>query len=101
MSADPAPPLSDAEQKSRALDVILEAWDRALRDGVAPEYLASTAIFAALTDMIDIFGAEPVAEMCAGLPARVRAGEFSLGGGQDAGVAAASDQGPASAPGRG
>lgn len=71
-------PLSEADQKARALDLILDAWDAALKDGVAPELLASTAIFAALTDMVDLYGPEPVAEMCAGLPARVRAGEFTL-----------------------
>jgi hypothetical protein len=71
-------PLSDDEQKALALDAILEAWDTALSHGVEPEMLASTAIFAALTDMVDIYGTEAVAEMCAGLPDRVRRGEFTF-----------------------
>ncbi len=70
--------LTEAEQKSIALDLILQAWDEALRQGVAPEMLASTAVFAALADMIDIHGETAVAQFCADLPARVRAGEFSL-----------------------
>lgn len=72
------PPLTEAEQKAVALDILLDAWDAALARGVAPELLASTAIFAALTDMIDGHGAEAVAEFCASLPDRVRAGEFTL-----------------------
>lgn len=72
------PNLSETDQKARALDLILEAWETALKEGVEPEMLASTAIFAALSDMVDLYGAEPVAQMCEGLPARVRAGEFTL-----------------------
>jgi len=65
-------------QKALALDLILDAWDKALTKGVEPEMLASVAIYAALADMVDNYGVEPVAEMCEELPARVRAGEFTL-----------------------
>lgn len=78
----PLPQLSDGEQKTAALEAILEAWDHALARGVAPEMLASTAIFAALTDMVDIHGEDAVAMFCADLPARVRKGEFSFTEGQ-------------------
>lgn len=74
----PPPPLSDDAQKSLALDLLLNAWDAALAKGVAPELLASTAVFAALTDMVDMHGAEAVAAFCEGLPTRVRAGEFTM-----------------------
>jgi hypothetical protein len=70
--------LSDEAQKTLALDLLLTAWDDALARGVAPEMLASTAIFAALADMVDIHGEAAVAQFCSDLPARVRAGEFSL-----------------------
>ncbi|MEM8920221.1 MAG: hypothetical protein AAGB25_02565 [Pseudomonadota bacterium] len=66
------------EDKAKALQHIVDAWERALAEGVSPEALASTAIFAALTDMIDIHGAEAVAQFCDGLGDRVRAGEFTL-----------------------
>jgi len=65
-------------QKKRALELVLDAWDRALADGVAPEMLASVAIYAALVDMIDRHGVEPVAELCRTLPDRVLRGEFTL-----------------------
>ncbi len=66
------------EQKSVALELLLDAWDDAVNQGVAPELVASSAIFAALSDMIDMYGEEPVAEMASGLPERIRRGEFSM-----------------------
>lgn len=68
----------EAAQKRVALGLLLDAWDEALRRGVAPELLATTAIFAALTDMVDIHGEVAVAEMMTALPDRIRAGEFTL-----------------------
>lgn len=68
----------EAEQKARALDLVLDAWDKALRDGVEPEVLASVAMYAALVDMVDRFSEEAVADFCATLPERVRNGEFTL-----------------------
>ncbi|MGE0596151.1 MAG: hypothetical protein AB7P07_07295 [Hyphomonadaceae bacterium] len=66
------------QQKALALDLMLDAWDKALAQGVEPEVLASVGIYAALVDMVDRFGAENVADFCATLPERVRNGEFTL-----------------------
>jgi len=74
----PSETLTDDAQKAIALDLLLHAWEDALRQGVAPEMLASTAVFAALADMVDLHGEAAVAQFCSELPARVRAGEFSL-----------------------
>lgn len=74
------------DQKARALDLILDAWDKALSEKVEPDVLASVAIYAALVDMIDRYGADSIAEFCASLPERVRRGEFTLkeeGGAED------------------
>lgn len=68
----------DPENKGRALELILNAWDQALSEGVAPEVVASVAIYAALADMVDRFGESAVADFCATLPARTRNGEFTL-----------------------
>lgn len=70
--------MSEAEQKKLALEAIVAAWEQSLSKGVSAELLASTAIFAALTDMIDLHGEEAVADMCATLSERVRSGEFTL-----------------------
>lgn len=72
------PLLPEDEQKRLALREILEAWDSAVEQGVSPEIVASSAIFSALTDMIDHYGEETVAEMVAEWPDRIRDGEFTL-----------------------
>lgn len=77
MSQTP-PTRSQADQKRIALELLLKAWDTALQDGVEPDLLASTAIFAALTDMVDIHGSEAVANLMETLPDRIRSGEFTL-----------------------
>ena len=71
-------PLPEDEQKQLALRIILEAWEDALSQGVSAEMVASSAIFAALTDMIEHNGEEPVAEMVAEWPDRIRNSEFTL-----------------------
>lgn len=70
--------VDDSAQKRRALELVLDAWDRAIGDGCEPEVIASVAIYAALADMVDRYGEEAVAEFCATLPGRARGGEFTL-----------------------
>jgi hypothetical protein len=70
--------VTDEDAKRLALRLILEAWDAARGQGVKPELLASAAMFAALTDMVDLFGETPVAQFCEDLPDRVLRGEFTL-----------------------
>ncbi len=66
------------KQKSMALEMLLDAWDEAVSSGVDPELVAFSAMFAALTDMVDTYGEEPVADMASALPDRIRRGEFSM-----------------------
>lgn len=68
----------DPDLKGRALQLILDAWDKALAEGAEPEVVASVAIYAALADMVDRYGEAAVAEFCATLPERARRGEFTL-----------------------
>ena len=68
----------DPEKKARALELILDAWDRAVSEGADAEVVASVAIYAALADMVDRYGEDAVADFCATLPERVRRGEFTL-----------------------
>lgn len=70
--------MTGLDSKSRALELIIDAWETALGEGADPDIVASVAIYAALADMVDRYGAEAVAEFCAALPERVRAGEFTL-----------------------
>jgi hypothetical protein len=69
---------SDNLQKEAALSYILDAWEEALIDGIEPEMLANAALFAALADLITIFGEDAVAKMANGLARRISHGEFTL-----------------------
>jgi len=77
-TAKTVPQRTANEAKHLALRYILDAWEEAIYEGLDPDAIATAAIFAALSDMIAIYGDEPVAVMCERLPERVRAGEFTL-----------------------
>jgi hypothetical protein len=70
-------PTSEA-QKQEALRYILDAWEEALHDGIEPEMLANAALYAALADLIDVYGEDAVAKMTSGLSRRIHHGEFTL-----------------------
>ncbi len=74
--------LNKSQQKETALDMILSAWDMALRKGCSSENIATSAIFAALADLIDVYGEDIVCEMATRLPERIARGEFSMREGQ-------------------
>ena len=78
LTEKPASMRVSADAKHQALQYILDAWQEAVYEGVDSDALATAAIFAALSDMIASYGDEPVAVMCERLPARIRAGEFTL-----------------------
>jgi hypothetical protein len=65
-------------QRHAALRYILDAWEEALSDGIEPEMLANAALFAALADLIDVYGEDAVAKMTSGLWRRIHHGEFTL-----------------------
>ncbi len=79
LDTKPVTALPAQEAKQVALRYILEAWEEAMYDGLEPDAIATAAIFAALSDMIAAYGEEPVAQMCARLPERIRHGEFTVG----------------------
>jgi hypothetical protein len=68
----------DSTQKQDALRYILDAWEEALHDGIEPEMLANAALFAALADLITVYGEDAVAKMTAGLSCRIQHGEFTI-----------------------
>lgn len=78
-SARPTSRSSENEaQKQAALRFILDAWEEALHDGIEPEMLANAALFAALADLIGVYGEDAVAKMSSGLSRRIHHGEFTL-----------------------
>lgn len=70
--------LEDDDQRQAALRYILDAWEEALHDGIEPEMLANAALFAALADLISLYGEDAVAKMAGGLSRRIHHGEFTL-----------------------
>ena len=74
----PLQSLGGEAQKFAALRYILEAWEEALDDGIEPKMLANAALFAALADLIDVYGENAVAKMTTGLSRRINQGEFTL-----------------------
>lgn len=68
----------ESAAKARALQLVLDAWDKALSEEIDPDLIASVAMYATLADMVDRYGADTVAEFCASLPERVRNNEFTL-----------------------
>ncbi|MBN9432026.1 MAG: hypothetical protein J0I45_06270 [Bosea sp.] len=67
-----------AEQKRAALAYLTEAWDEAVAEGIEPDIMAHAALFASLSDLIDTYGEDAVAELAVSLPDRIRRGEFTL-----------------------
>jgi len=66
------------EKKQAALDYLQEAWTEAEADGIEPEIVAHAALFAALSDLVLIYGENAVAEMTASLSKRIEQGEFTV-----------------------
>ncbi len=65
-------------EKQRALNYLLEAWENALEDGLESDMIATAAIFAAISDMVNQYGEDAVAKMTESLAKRIRTGEFTL-----------------------
>lgn len=73
--------MSTSEERSEryeALRHLMEAWDSALLAGISSEAIANAALFAALSDLIDTYGEEPVTRLAVNLPKRIQRGEFTL-----------------------
>ncbi|MBY0226535.1 MAG: hypothetical protein K2Q28_12080 [Hyphomicrobium sp.] len=72
--------LAESDDKSfKALGLILAAWDEGTENGVASEQMAYAALFAALTDLVSLYGEDAVVELARGLERRLIQGEFTLG----------------------
>ena len=67
-----------AEKKRAALDLVLDAWSVGIEKGIDGEILAHASLFAALSDLIDLYGEEAVANLATRLPQRIHNGEFTL-----------------------
>ena len=77
--------LSDEQQKKLALDLFLDAWDKACEQGVEADLLCEVMIYMAITDLVADRGEDVTASLFESLPDRILDGEFTLDQDDDAG----------------
>ena len=65
-------------QKKLALDLFLQAWDKAMDAGVDSDLLSEVLIYMGVTDLVADRGEDWTAEVFEDLPERIREGEFTL-----------------------
>ena len=73
---------TDEAQKKIALDLFLNAWDKACEQGVEADLLCEVMIYMAITDLVADRGEELTADLFDSLPERILDGEFTLEGGE-------------------
>ncbi|HVY50323.1 MAG TPA: hypothetical protein VHA07_02055 [Devosia sp.] len=66
------------EARQLALEYLAEAWNTAEDEGVDTIALAHASLFAALATLVREHGEEATAGLVAGLPDRIRSGEYNL-----------------------
>ena len=71
-------PAGGDDQRLRALNFILAAWEEGTGSGIAPELMAYAALYTALTDLVASYGEASVVSLVSGLVPRVEKGEFTL-----------------------
>lgn len=69
---------ADSDESLKALNLILNAWEEAAENGIAPELMAYAALYAALTDLVGAFGEGAVMKLIGELGPRIEKGEFTL-----------------------
>lgn len=67
-----------AERQQTALCTLQAAWEEALEQGVEPDILIETSIFAALSRIVTENGEDVASDYCAKLPERIQTGEFTM-----------------------
>ena len=66
------------EARQLALEYLAEAWNTAEDEGVESLALAHASLFAAIATLVKAHGEEATALLVAGLPDRIRGGEYNL-----------------------
>lgn len=65
-------------KKREAYERIAAAWNDAVSAGIESEIVAQAALFAALSDLVEIYGEDAVAGYASGLAERISHGAFSI-----------------------
>ncbi|MEP0519719.1 MAG: hypothetical protein ABJO09_07370 [Hyphomicrobiales bacterium] len=67
-----------AERQQTAIETIEAAWRDALEQGIEPDILINTSLFAAMSQIVEHRGEDAAVKFCNGLPERIENGEFTL-----------------------
>lgn len=67
-----------AERQQTAIETIEAAWRDALEQGVEPDILINTSLFAAMSQIVEQKGENAAITFSKGLPERIQNGEFTL-----------------------
>jgi|GEM_PF-946706 len=70
--------LSPDRQKKIALDLFLEAWDKAVEAGIDCDLLSEVLVYMGVTDLVADRGEDWTADVFEDLPERIRDGEFTM-----------------------
>lgn len=66
------------EQKRKVMALFLDTWDEACAQGLPSDLLSEVCLYLALTDLVEDYGEDEVADVIEALPYRIRTGEFTL-----------------------
>lgn len=68
---------SDQDQPRRATNVIVDAYEKAIAEGIPPETVATAALSTAIGLLVQIHGEDTVAKTLEDIPQKVRDGSFT------------------------
>ena len=69
---------NNEDDRSAALNHILQAWENATEEGIDASAIAHAALFTALIDLVSAYGEDAVAMLTEQIPERVRGGDYTL-----------------------
>ncbi len=68
---------SEQDQPRAATNIIVDAYEKAIAQGIPPETVATAALSTAIGLMVQIHGEDLVAKTLEDIPHKVRAGTFT------------------------
>jgi hypothetical protein len=68
---------SEQDQPRAATNIIVDAYEKAIAQGISPETVATAALSTAIGLMVQIHGEDLVAKTLEDIPQKVRSGSFT------------------------
>jgi hypothetical protein len=77
-SPDPLDELAAADARRAAMAYVTEAFAEAVLAGIEGDCFAHAAMFAALQELVAVYGEDPVARFAETLPEKIRRGDYTI-----------------------